>query len=47
MKSTVAKEKKVGKSPGPKAETLKIDGSWKKAIQKSLAKTKPSAGWPK
>jgi len=32
---------------GPKPELLKIKGSWKKAIEQSLAKKKPPHGWPK
>jgi hypothetical protein len=34
-------------TPGPKPGTLKIDGSWKDAIKKSLEKKKPAEGWPK
>jgi hypothetical protein len=33
--------------PGPKAETLKIEGDWKDAIKRSLEKKKPLGGWPK
>jgi len=32
---------------GPKPDTLKLTGDWKKAVKKSLAKKKPAAGWPK
>jgi hypothetical protein len=35
------------KAPGPKPETLKLDGDWKEAVKKSLAKKKPKNGWPK
>jgi hypothetical protein len=33
--------------PGPKPDTLKLTGDWKKALKKSLSKKKPAAGWPK
>jgi hypothetical protein len=33
--------------PGPKADTLRIKGSWKRAIRKSFEKEKPPEGWPK
>jgi hypothetical protein len=33
--------------PGPKPDMLKIEGYWKDAIKKSLAKKKPVTGWPK
>jgi hypothetical protein len=40
--------KKVAKAkPGPKTDTLKIDGNWQAAVKKSLAKKKPVWGWPK
>jgi hypothetical protein len=32
---------------GPKPETLKIEGDWRDAIKKSLAKKRPASGWPK
>lgn len=32
---------------GPKPDTLKIEGNWKAAVKKSLAKKKPANGWPK
>ena len=34
-------------TPGPKPDTLKIDGNWEDAGKKSFAKKKPAAGWPK
>lgn len=40
----LAKERK---SPGPKPETLKLDGDWRQAVKKSLTKKKPPEGWPK
>jgi hypothetical protein len=33
--------------PGPKPVALKIEGDWRKAIKRSLAKKKPAEGWPK
>ncbi len=32
---------------GPKPDILKVEGDWKDAVKKSLAKQKPTAGWPK
>ena len=32
---------------GPKPETLKIEGGWRAAVRKALAKNKPNRGWPK
>lgn len=32
---------------GPKPEVLKVKGSWKMAIKRSLEKKKPPKGWPK
>jgi hypothetical protein len=34
-------------TPGPKPETLKIEGDWQAAVKKSLEKKKPAKGWPK
>jgi hypothetical protein len=39
--------KKQSAKTGPKPETLKIEGNWKDAVKKSLAKKKPATGWPK
>ncbi len=33
--------------PGPKPDTLKVEGNWEDAMKKSLEKKKPAAGWPK
>ncbi|MDB5355309.1 MAG: hypothetical protein JWN24_1762 [Phycisphaerales bacterium] len=33
--------------PGPKPDTLKIEGNWEDAVKKSFAKKKPPEGWPK
>jgi hypothetical protein len=32
---------------GPPPVVLKIEGDWKDAVKKSLAKKKPVTGWPK
>jgi hypothetical protein len=40
------KTKKPAK-PGPKPDTLKIEGKWQDAVKKSLSKKKPPDGWPK
>jgi len=34
------------KTPGPKAEVLKLEGNWKDAIRESLKKKRPAGGWP-
>ena len=51
MKKTKQKKrkstKKSGATPGPKPDTLKIEGKWQDAVKKSLAKKKPIEGWPK
>ena len=39
-------EKKEQRTPGPKPDTLKIKGSWKDAVKRSLKKKKPEEGWP-
>jgi hypothetical protein len=41
------KQKRKKKTPGAKAEVLKLEGDWKDAIKKSLQKKYPDAGWPK
>ncbi len=41
------KKPKKRAKPGPKPETLKIKGDWKKAVSKSFEKKKPASGWPK
>jgi len=38
---------KKRETPGPKPETLRIDGDWQDAVRKSLGKKKPVDGWPK
>ncbi|MFZ0702713.1 MAG: hypothetical protein WBD21_15145 [Candidatus Acidiferrales bacterium] len=45
MKKT--KNAKSKAKPGPKAETLKVKGDWRRAIKRSLVKRKPPEGWPK
>lgn len=49
MKKTKKKKstKRAGVTPGPKPDTLKIEGKWQDAVKKSLAKKKPAEGWPK
>jgi hypothetical protein len=51
MKKTKQKKrkstKKVGATPGPKPDTLKIEGNWKDAVKKSLTTKRPADGWPK
>ena len=32
--------------PGPKPETVKIEGDWEDAMDQALAKEKPQDGWP-
>lgn len=41
------KAKQPRAKPGPKADTLKIEGKWQDAVKKSLSKKKPPEGWPK
>jgi hypothetical protein len=33
--------------PGPKPKLLRLRENWKVAMKRSLAKKKPSSGWPK
>jgi hypothetical protein len=41
-------ERNAKTKPGPKAETLKIEGmGWEQAVKKSFQKKKPAGGWPK
>jgi hypothetical protein len=42
-----AKKKTTTVPRGPKPDLLKVEGDWKAAIKKSLAKKKPATGWPK
>jgi len=46
-KKTKPKQDKPRSTPGPKPDVLKIKGSWQAAVKKSLAKKKPTEGWPK
>jgi len=41
------KPKSERKATGPKPDTLKLEGDWRQAVKKSLAKKKPAEGWPK
>jgi hypothetical protein len=46
----MGKEPKPGRKaaiPGPKPKLLRLRENWKAAIKRSLAKKKPSSGWPK
>lgn len=45
----MAKKKKPNKAnrPGPKPETIVIQGDWEQAVKVSLSKEKPKKGWPK
>jgi len=45
-KSKPKKPTKQRATPGPKADTLKIEGDWRDAVKKSLKKKKPAQGWP-
>ena len=48
--STMARASKPirkARRPGPKPETLKLEGNWERAVKKSLSKKKPANGWPK
>jgi hypothetical protein len=38
----MAKKKRIAKKkPGPKPETLKVEGDWKNAMKKALQRGKP------
>jgi len=41
------KPNKQPAKPGPKPDTLKIEGDWQEAVKKSFQKKKPPGGWPK
>lgn len=47
MKKAKSPAKKKQGKPGPKEDYLKLEGDWKEAVKKSLAKKKPAGGWPK
>ena len=42
-KKTLKTKAKTGIEP----MRLKVDGNWKSAVKKSLAKKRPADGWPK
>jgi hypothetical protein len=42
-----AVKKQQRRNPGPKPEVLKIEGNWKDAMRKLIAKKRPVGGWPK
>ncbi len=37
----MAKKKAGSKKPGPKAETLKVEGDWKDAVKHAMKRGKP------
>jgi hypothetical protein len=39
--------KKKAKKRGPKADVLKLKGSWKSNIKLAFQKERPKDGWPK
>jgi hypothetical protein len=39
--------KQKPKAPGPKPDTLKIEGDWRGAMKKAIEKKPPKKGWPK
>ncbi len=39
--------KKTAVKRGPKPNLLKLQGDWKEAVKKTLAKKKPAEGWPR
>ncbi len=43
----MSKKPKDKAKTGPKAEIVKIDGDWEKAVDKALKKKRPVGGWPK
>ena len=47
MRNKPKRGKKKRLTPGPKPDTLKIEGDWEGAVKKSLQKKKPPGGWPK
>jgi hypothetical protein len=46
-KKATKSNKRSDSTPGPKPDTLKIDGNWEEAVKKSFTKKKPPEGWPK
>jgi hypothetical protein len=47
MRKPTKKPKRSKATPGPKPDTLKIEGKWQDAVKKSLIKKKLLEGWPK
>lgn len=37
---------KKAEKPGPKPDSVSIDGDWDDAINKALLKQRPQKGWP-
>jgi len=46
-KKSKPKAKKSENPRGPKPEVLVIEGDWKDAMRKLIAKKRPVGGWPK
>jgi len=46
MFSIMADRDEKRKKPGPKPDSLHIDGDWEDAIKEALGKKKPKDGWP-
>ena len=39
--------KRPKQQPGPKPDTLTVEGDWEIAVRKALEKKRPKRGWPK
>lgn len=46
-KSNPRDNPKERRKPGPKADKVKIEGDWERAMEKALKKKRPKDGWPK
>ena len=44
--SGMAKKMPEKQKPGPKAETVAVDGDWKDALRKAISVERPEEGWP-
>ena len=42
----MAKKMPEKKNPGPKADTLAVEGEWKDALRKAISVERPEEGWP-
>jgi hypothetical protein len=47
VKKAIKRKGKKAAKRGPKPDVLKLEGNWRDAVKKSLAKKKPAEGWPK